>query len=48
MQEELCSTSNDTIIVNDTVPNWMQTKGQVRLLSRGKKRILRYQQLIGS
>jgi hypothetical protein len=30
IKEELSSTSNDTIIVNDTVPNWVQSGGQVR------------------
>jgi hypothetical protein len=29
-KEELSSTSNDTTIVNDTVPNWIQSGGQVR------------------
>lgn len=32
IKEELSSTSNHTIIVNDTVPNWTQSGGQVRFL----------------
>jgi hypothetical protein len=31
IKEELSSASNETIIVNDTVPNWVQSGGQVRL-----------------
>ena len=31
IKEELSSASNETITVNDTVPNWVQSGGQVRL-----------------
>jgi len=30
IKEDSSSTSNDTTIVNDTVPNWIQSGGQVR------------------
>ena len=32
MKEELSSTSSETMIINDTVPNWRQAGGQVRLV----------------
>ncbi len=34
IKEELSSASNDTTIVNDTVPNWIQSGGQVRLIQQ--------------
>ncbi len=29
IKDDSSSTSNDTIIINDTVPNWTQSRGQV-------------------
>lgn len=41
IKEESSSTSNDTIIVNDTVPNWIQSSGQVILIDfKYKERII--------
>jgi hypothetical protein len=31
------SSSNDTTIVNDTVPNWVQSGGQVRLTTAASR-----------
>ncbi len=31
-KEDSSSASNDTIVANDTVPNWIQSGGQVRII----------------